>query len=738
MQELSNHVHDLPSPLNGSRGNQSRRNGLLSWAVLVVGISLWFFAQGYLVLMPVFTRAMLPEPDDTLPYVLRTARLEECFSSNCPAIADLREQLSPPSPDYKVGVYRAWAANAFGTHHPVFSLVLLGLERLGMDLVTAYKVICVAGVLLFGFGFAYFLTALFGIPAAGITMMFLALKVFPDTGLNFVVPSNLTMGLWLFVLGRVINRRGRAPWSLGLGTVIMAGIHPIGLLYGMIGATVALSLSGFSLKQRFWLAPFMVVIGVVILGTLGPARLYNLPKYLDIGSPAALLQQGLATLALVGSTLNNLKDALFGSIPIFFAAMAWGYLTLESERRTIVKKTFVMYSIFCVLVAFYPLRQPGDTLFRMAIPHVVILFGLCGHGLWYALSRLRALGWRCSEGEGRIRLEACWPVLVVALLAGWWGQMAFAGVEQVLLTAEYYRNRQPLKICDSQPRTLLSLAQPGDRALYLSMIIMPYYLINGCMKVGAVYYHDVLKETEEAKKWLSRPDIRFAVTYNPLVSHPSFSGLHERRWGISAPVFHYSQWNDPRVYGPVLQEDAIPMTEYQWIEIEPTAGPFPRRLRLVWNNPDTECHLRVIPVGELGELLTDLEMTKTIPGRVVDRIKAEHEGTWNRHDRLFGTSRRLTAMDIDLEPFLGRARGLRLVLSDWKPAARLAGISFDDSPHHWPWDQKARITLMNRKCEVGKLVFSFDPALMLPAPVNRREIKVINDCGGSVLFQIGQ
>ncbi len=738
MQDLAKELVEFPPEPNESHGNRSNDNGILSWGVLVLGMLIWCCVQGYLILMPLYTRAMLPEPDDTLPYVLRTARLEECFSWNCPALADLREQLFAPSPNHEVAVYRAWAANAFGSQNPLFSLALLSLKRLGIDLVTAYKVVCVAAVILFCAGFAYFLAVLYGIPAAGIGMMFLALKVYPDTGLNFVVPSNLTMGVALFVIGRVIYCRGRAPWTLALGTLIMAGIHPIGLLYATIGAAVALSLTGYSVRQKAWLAALGVVVGVLVLGMMLPSKVYVLPKYLEVVSLTALLRQGIDSLTVVGTNLLNLKEGLFGAIPLFFGALAWGYVTLGVERRTIVKKTFAIYSIFVVLVMFYPVREPGDTFFRIAIPHVVILFGLCGHGLWYALNRLRSMGGRCGAESGRVRLEECWPVLIVALLAGWWSQMAFAGAEQVLLTAEHYRKRQPLQICDSQPELLLSLAKPDDRVLYLSMLIMPYYFINGCMKIGAVYYHDVMKETEEAQKWLSRPDLRFAAAYNPLVYHPSFRGLHERRWGISAPNFRFSQWHEPRVYGPVLEEDAIPLEKYKWIEIEPTVGPFPRRLRLTFNNPETECRFQLIPIGESDEPLTDLGITKIIPGRAVDRIKAEYEGASGRMGRVFGKTRKLTRIDVDLESFAGRARRLRLILTDWKPTARLAGVSFDDSPLHWPWDHRARLIFMHKEWEVGKLIFSFDPALILPDPVNRKEIKVLNDCGGSVLFQIGR
>ena len=214
-------------------------------------------------------------------------------------------------------------------------------------------------------------------------------------------------------------------------------------------------------------------------------------------------------------------------------------MTLGAERWITAKKTLFVYTVFLVAVLFYPPREPGDTFFRIWIPHVAMVFGLVGHGVWHAISSL----WLSSGRHGvatrstHSRLQDWRPVMGVALLLGWGLQMAYAGAEQILVTAEHYRMRQPLHICDSQPELLLSAARPGDRVLYLSMLIMPHYLIHGCMKVGAVYHHDVMKNTDRIKHWLSRPDLRFAVAYNPLVYHPSFEGLHERRWGISRPGF---------------------------------------------------------------------------------------------------------------------------------------------------------------------------------------------------------
>ncbi|MBI5571870.1 MAG: hypothetical protein HY914_18145 [Desulfomonile tiedjei] len=731
---------DLPADPNGGHPGEREREGRLSWAVLIVGVLVWCCAQGYLILTPVCTRTMLPETDDTLPYVVRAARMEQCFSADCLALTDLREQLHTPSARQEEAAYRSWAGSVFGSQNPLFSLLLLGIKQFGTDLITAYKVVCAAAVLVFALGFAYLLAVLYGLPGAGIAMVFLGLKVFPDTGLNFVVPSNLAMAVALFVFGRVISCRGRAPWSLVLGTLVMAGIHPIGLLYSIIAATIALSLAGFSMQQKSLLIALAVVLAMLVIGMFLPSRVYELPRYLELVSPGALLSQASASFSVITAEVNNLKDGLCGSIPFLCAGAAWGFMTLSSERRSAVKKTLGVYSVFLVLVLCYPPREPGDTFFRIWIPHVAIFFGAIGYGLWYAIKSIGSSDGRdrAQVQPGQRRLEECWPVLLVALLGGWGLQMVLAGGEQIVMTADYFRKRQPLHICDSQPQLLMSSAKPDDRVLYLSMLVMPYYFVNGAMKAGAVYYHEAIKETDVVKTWLSRPDIRFAVAYNPLVYHPSFEKLHERRWGISAPNFRFSEWNQPRTFGPVLQEDSIPLEDFKWIEVEPTAGPFPRRLKLTLNRVDTPCSLQLIPINELDHPITDLEVTRTITRGVPDRTTDEYERTLGRSGMKFGAPHDGVTIELDLQPFAGRARRLRLVFSGWKPTAQLAGLSFDDSPLHWPWDQKARLTLMSRKSEVGELTFSFDPARILPDPVNRREITVLDDCGGSVLFRIGR
>ena len=58
----------------------SRRVGLIaSWIELLAGLAVWTAVQTTFVTVPLWTRALPPEVDDSLTYVLKTKQMEECF-----------------------------------------------------------------------------------------------------------------------------------------------------------------------------------------------------------------------------------------------------------------------------------------------------------------------------------------------------------------------------------------------------------------------------------------------------------------------------------------------------------------------------------------------------------------------------------------------------------------------------------------------------------------------------------
>lgn len=718
-------------------GSAYRRN-VISRIVLLIGLVVWTCAQGYLLLTPLWLRSLPPEPDDVLPYIVRTARLTECWSSECPALKDLREQLLRSRAGRETGPHRAWAATTFGLHRPLFSAVLILVNQFSPDLTTAYKIMSSFAPLFFGAAFAYLLTVLWGRRAAGVGLILLAFKVFPDAGLYFLVPSNMAMGLAVFLWARVISRKGAAPVALTVGSVAVIAAHPIGVVYAVIGCGMALVLRGSSLRGRALGRTALLAAGLLMVIAV-TAYLVGLGIYLRALSPLALLTQGAASVFEVARKIMLIKEGLIGSIPLFFAAIGLGFLTVSGQDRTTIAKVLMVPCLFLVAGLFYPPRQPGDVFLRMWIPVLVILYGAIGQALCWSLAetlKLLKKGLPSEDSPGRVGLANYWPVLAFLLILGHGVQISIAGGEQIIVMADHYRRRQPIAVCDSQTRILESEARPGQRVLYTSMLIMPYYLTRGAMKLGAVYYHPVLKDS--LKEWLQRPDLRFAVTYNPLMYHPAFEGLHERRWGTASPQFYFTPLNKgARHYRPVLEEDSVSAADYKWIEVEPRGETAPKVLRLLFRNTGDARAVQIIPVDEAGKPLTNRTITRTVPAEGSSGMRMEQEDLTDFKTRFDPLGSGKTIVDVDLQE-LPPARRFRIVFPGWEPKVRIAGIRFDESKLNWPWHQKARVVFMHKRWKVGELAFTFDPSLLLPDPLSSRNLTVLNDCGSSVLIRIDQ
>ena len=115
-----------------------------------MGLVIWTAAQSYLTSIPLRTRSLPPEVEDSLAYLVRTHEIESCFFQDCPALQDLREQVYKGSLDPEAARQREIAGFPFPFYHPGFSLVLLGITKLGVDLTTAYKILWGISPLLFG------------------------------------------------------------------------------------------------------------------------------------------------------------------------------------------------------------------------------------------------------------------------------------------------------------------------------------------------------------------------------------------------------------------------------------------------------------------------------------------------------------------------------------------------------------------------------------------------------------
>ncbi len=495
------------------------------------GLVIFLLVQGALMNLPLANWSLTPELDDSLTYVLKTRQMQECLFQNCPALDDLRQQLSAPASDpaaaHQLDLARS---RLFPVYHPLFSIILLGLTKTGLDLMSAYQWLWRFSPLFFGLAFAYLLTQLTKPAAAGIALALLAFKVFPDTGLHHLVPSNLTMAGAVVVWARIISRQGWAPWTLSLSSLLLPAMHPVGILYTGVSAGLAIILAKAHIRKKVLLvAGFMVLVISSIFFISAWVKGISLVQFTvvpPVPNPVTYMVSGaLQNVQTVIVEIIRSEGGLFGAAPLFLAAVVLGLMTLPADKRRLNVTILVLNGLLLFGMLFYVSSHPGDVILRLWIPLVVILFGLVGQAFCYVgrLSGNFAKKPKTKKTEP-FNLVNGLPLLLLAVLVGYAMQMLATGGEQLYSYVDFLRKRQPLVFAPEQPELLLSRAQPGDRVFYNSLIIMPYFFIHGTMRLGAVYYNPVLQGSPVLEEWLRKPELRFAVTYNPTVYHPSFAG----------------------------------------------------------------------------------------------------------------------------------------------------------------------------------------------------------------------
>ena len=198
-----------------------------------------------------------------------------------------------------------------------------------------------------------------------------------------------------------------------------------------------------------------------------------------------------------------------------------------------------------------------------------------------------------------------------------------------------------------------------------------------------------------------------------MVYHPSFEGLDETNWWISAPNYHYSDLSRPRRSQPVSREGEVLSADFIWIEIAPNCSDLPRTLRMLVRNTGKSSLARLIPIDKFGKLLTELQSDVPVSSGLSDWIE------W----------------DVGHVP---QEMRFRIVFPEATSVFRVRGLVFGSAELHWPWAQKAIVTFAPREAASGSIVLSFDPATLLPPLLSGKAVRVLNDTGSSVLLEVGQ
>lgn len=711
-----------PIPPEETGGSDIQTGGeswkLIGKCVFVVGLICYVWVQTGFLMSPLWDRSLPPEADDSLAYLVKTAQMESCFRQDCRALEDLRQQVSFPQSDPDIQWQRSLlVGRVFQVYHPLFSLIVLGLAKLlSCDLITAYKALWTGAPLFFGLAFAAWTYSLWGRGAAGIALYMLGLTAFPVTGVHYFVPWNCALGVALLLWARIVSREGDAPYSLIVGTLVLILIHPMGRIYSVIAVMLIVTVFGIPSSRRVRLgilASLAMVAAAFLLSAVVERPVLGFgPEPYHAGQ--SYLSGVIQSFVNSAVEIQRWEPVLFRSKIFLFVAVAFGFLTLSDQVRERNLKIFGLLAAVLIASWFYVLpRHPADLFMRLWIPVVVLMFGAVSQGLWFSLKKSVDLvaARRSNRGPiGPFRITRDWPILALTALAMFAIQVLFSGSEGLLIITDYMKKRQPLALSSQQVRMLLSQSEPNDRVLYDRIIPMSFFFVNGAMERGAVYYPAIKGSTME-KEWLSRPDLRFAVRYNPLVQIPQLENVDEDKWWMAWPPLRHSALHRESHRRIMTVEGWIPLHEFSFIAIEPKETTPSQTMRLLVKNRGSS---KAIQIGPLSEPSTIRERNPMALG-----VPARHSG-W------------LTA---DISRFKD-AKGFKISFLTLDGECLIGGISFGSTNLHWPWAEKCVMKLVPPAGNKPPVIVSFDSARLVPAALRDRRVTVLDDAGSSVLLRL--
>jgi hypothetical protein len=658
--------------------------------------------QGSLLSIPLLSRPLPPEVDDVYAYLNKTVQLKTCFFQDCPAVRDLQAQATAPSADPQQGWLRHRAhLRTIVVFHPLYSLVLIALNTLGLGWETAHNLLWLASIPLFGLAFALWLRTLWGAAPAGIALMLLAWQVFPDQGLNVVVPSNLAMIIAVMLWTRVLRHTAEVPTTILVGTCVLILMHPIGRIYAIMTLMLVFLIIRWPLSRTMWVssASAAMVIGISFLlpsfVTQPVLRTLPDPYWPGLTWQDALLQ----TFTVAQNTVTSWASWQF---PLFAGAFLGGLFACEPQRRRhTLSMTLVLFS-FLLLSLFY--LQPhylGQPFMRLWVPVAVFMTGGIAQGLSfvlnYTLHRVADRPFVAQQQDASITDPSTQPnravsiklltiVLVVLLL----GIGQFVPYHTSLLHAQITQriNYQNFALSPEQPAILETHATPEDKVLYHDEAFRDFYFTHGALAYGAVYT-PIVVGTPQSDIWLNHADISFAVLFDPVDMMVGYQEYLNR--------------------GLVSSQGELAFSALESLQIAVEQPP-----------SSTQLWVRVRNPGDTVQLTLQSLESETAPV-ITSTSSVEVPARWQGW----------ISLPLDA---MNQTTAWYLVGSPEQADFFISGLRFADKLQ-WPWQHKARLTLIPADSS-SPVILSFDPTSQLPAPLRTHATQVLNDDGASVLVRL--
>jgi len=670
-------------------------------SIFALGLVVYLSVQTTFVLLPILHRATLIEPDDAYSYIVKAVQIESCFLQDSPALNDLRPQIKLPTTDDKAAWQRFRQYRLFHQYHPLHSVILWSLHKAGLTWETGYNAIMVGGSILIGLGAALWLLSLWGAGPAGLALLLLAFNVFPDQGLHYVVPSNMTLGLALWTWTAILHKGALAPWAVLLGIILMVAMHPLGRFYGMVAVFLYLILADRSKIRRVWIVALVSLI-LIAIPTILP-WIVTRPALAIIHDPVPqgwTRLQGTKTNVIealrrvtIWAGLDRHKPMDTGLIltDLAFLVIAGFFVVSPERRRKILPMGLLLFPLLFADFVFIHVNYPTAIFTRLFIPFAILLTGAIGQVAWFSLGT--ALTWlanalKGSSGDpshvGKTVLANGWRVVIVILmfliLSRYTINSTIIKVQRMIETQSGMRYRWDFVFDLKQPALLVQKAREGDRVAYTDEATLGLYLTHGAFVTGSVYI-PALRNTPEEKTWIhENKNIRYLAVFNPIGALPISS-----RNGLALP-------------------------KKEKIEVRTTAASPLSSLLFRFVNPAGEATLAVQGLTPSGVLDESTSFSLVIPSGFSGWMPCTKD-----------ERRTIGRFTLELRKGSGpfRVEGIRVG---------------DDLAFNWPWDQGVSLVYLPG-ADRDPMFASFASNDLCPDL--KRPIRVLMDTGSTVLAEVG-
>lgn len=687
---------------------------LIAWSVFALGLAVFLVLRIGLILLPMQARSAPIEADDAYNYILKAVQMESCFRQDCPALEDLRTQLTAPSPHRGLAGVRGkeyW--RGFFVYHPLHSALLVLLHRVGLSWEEAYETIQLAGAIVSHLIIAYWLVTLWGPGPAGITLALLAFM----PSFSFARPNDFALGAAMLVWARLSAREGAAEWSLALGTLAMVAMHPMGRVYAIASIVLFLLFTRRQAKRTRSLVAILFSVLIIGVSFLLPF-IVNRPELRGI--PYGLPTDGLSiarNLGKFGLIVMETWAAHYGSIVSAVIITALGFLSLPPVRRSaVVKNSLVLAGLLMMSLLYVFPGRSAELSERVWIPMAILLTGAVGQVAWHLLieasSHLVHNRQRIFSELARLRTGfAALPAMPTRVLVFVFAGVLVAirvelgivhGVSDIRTVIERRGEKQRFALELAQPKFMLSQARSSDMVLYLDEVPMHFYLTHGAIQMRALYYPALVHPSEAVLLVPERKSDSPRI-YRPVAT----DALAETAWLKSEAPRFLVGWNPiqqlPESHCREAMIDLAAFSRVEYVSREPIAL---EDLRLSLVNRGGEASLRVMPLSEAGDVLD----AETIFTRV--------SGGWSGWVKL---------------PMRVSSQTNRFRL-DVGGAVFLTGMRVGDSELSWPWDQRATL-LFHGKSDGLIRSIRFDPDELFPVRGLPVSVRILNDRGPTLLAE---